>query len=107
MADHIHPRPDTHRPALLPALPHRADAAHRTPHISPTRREMMAELAGETLAKSVQLGLEYAPAPPFASGRPELASPEIVAAVRARMEPLAGGRREAVEAMAARLEAAV
>ena len=68
---------------------------------------LMAELAGETLAKSVQLGLEYAPAPPFASGRPELASPEIVAAVRARMEPLAGGRREAVEAMAARLEAAV
>ena len=68
---------------------------------------LMAELAGETLAKSVQLGLESAPAPPFASGRPELASPEIVAAVRARMEPLAGGRREAVEAMAARLEAAV
>ena len=68
---------------------------------------LMAELAGETLAKSVQLGLEYAPAPPFASGRPELASPEIVAAVRARMEPLAGGRREAVAAMAARLEAAV
>ena len=64
---------------------------------------LMAELAGETLAKSVQLGLEYAPAPPFASGRPELASPEIVAAVRARMEPLAGGRREAVAAMAARL----
>ncbi|MCX7588203.1 DJ-1/PfpI family protein [Phenylobacterium sp. 58.2.17] len=68
---------------------------------------LMAELAGETLAKSVQLGLEYAPAPPFAAGRPELASPEIVAAVRARMEPLAGGRREAVEAMAARLEASV
>ncbi|CAN7464466.1 DJ-1/PfpI family protein [Phenylobacterium sp. LjRoot164] len=67
---------------------------------------LMAELAGETLAKSVQLGLEYAPSPPFASGRPELASPEILAAVKARMEPLANGRREAVEAVAARLEAA-
>lgn len=67
---------------------------------------LMAELAGETLAKSVQLGLEYAPSPPFASGRPELASPEILAAVKARMEPFANGRREAVEAVAARLRAA-
>ena len=50
---------------------------------------MLAELAGETLAKSVQLGLEYAPSPPFDSGRPELAAPEILAAVNARMAPLA------------------
>lgn len=67
---------------------------------------LMAELAGETLAKSVQLGLEYAPDPPFASGRPELASPEILAAVKARMEPLAQSRLDAVQLVAARLEAA-
>ena len=66
---------------------------------------MLAELAGETLAKSVQLGLEYAPSPPFNSGRPELAAPEILAAVNARMAPLARGRRAAVEALAARLGA--
>ena len=67
---------------------------------------LMAELAGETLARSVQLGLEYAPAPPFASGRPELASPEILTAVKARMEPFAQSRLDAVKQVAARLEAA-
>lgn len=66
---------------------------------------MLAELAGETLAQAVQLGLEYAPSPPFNSGRPELASPEVLAAVKARMAPMAHERRAAVEAMAARLEA--
>jgi len=67
---------------------------------------LMAELAGETLAKSVQLGLEYAPSPPFASGRPELASPEILAVVKARMEPFAQSRLDAVKQVAARLETA-
>ena len=42
---------------------------------------LMAEIAGEGLAKAVQLGLEYAPKPPFASGTPEEASPETRAAV--------------------------
>ena len=67
---------------------------------------LLAELAGETLAKSVQLGLEYAPSPPFASGRPELASPEILAVVKARMEPFAQSRLDAVKQVAARLETA-
>jgi cyclohexyl-isocyanide hydratase len=35
---------------------------------------VLAEIAGEEVAKTIQLGLEYAPAPPFDSGRPELAS---------------------------------
>ena len=65
-----------------------------------------AELAGETLAQSIQLGLEYAPSPPFASGRPELASPEVLAAVKSRLEPLAQSRLDSVKAVAARLEAA-
>jgi cyclohexyl-isocyanide hydratase len=43
---------------------------------------LMAEIAGEDLAKVVQLGLEYDPAPPFDSGTPDKASPETVALVK-------------------------
>lgn len=65
-----------------------------------------AELAGETMAKSIQLGLEYAPAPPFASGRPELAAPEVLAAVKALMAQGAESRTAAAHQAAARLEPA-
>jgi transcriptional regulator GlxA family with amidase domain len=44
-----------------------------------------AELAGEAFAQALQLGLEYAPAPPFDSGRPETAPPEVLAMVRKGM----------------------
>lgn len=64
---------------------------------------LLAELAGDTYAQAVQLGLEYAPQPPFNSGRPELATPEVLAAVRARMEATSGARRAAVEEAARRL----
>lgn len=64
---------------------------------------LLAELAGETTAKAVQLGLEYAPHPPFESGRPELAAPEILAAYHARMAPLAASRRAQAERAAGRL----
>lgn len=47
---------------------------------------VVAEIAGEDVAQAVQLGMEYAPEPPFAAGRPELARPQIVAAVRGRFE---------------------
>lgn len=43
---------------------------------------LMAQLAGEDLARGVQLGLEYAPNPPFDSGTPATASPETVELVR-------------------------
>jgi cyclohexyl-isocyanide hydratase len=45
-----------------------------------------AELAGEPFAQGLQLGLEYAPAPPWNCGRPETASPEVLAAVKRNME---------------------
>jgi cyclohexyl-isocyanide hydratase len=45
-----------------------------------------AELAGEAFAQGLQLGLEYAPAPPFDAGRPETAPPEVLAAVKRNME---------------------
>jgi cyclohexyl-isocyanide hydratase len=46
---------------------------------------LAAELAGEEVACAIQLAIEYAPAPPFSSGRPELASPGVVAAARERV----------------------
>ena len=65
-----------------------------------------AELAGETWAQSVQLGLEYAPSPPFASGRPELASPKVLAAVKAGLASGAAARLAAAQEAAARLQPA-
>ena len=64
---------------------------------------LLAELAGEEAAQTVQLGLEYAPAPPFDCGRPELAPPEILAGYRARLAPLAVKRRAQAEESAGRL----
>lgn len=52
---------------------------------------VVAELIGETEARTIQLALEYAPAPPFGDGTPKTAAPEIVAAAKARM---AGSRAE-------------
>ncbi|MGH9625372.1 MAG: DJ-1/PfpI family protein, partial [Bryobacteraceae bacterium] len=37
---------------------------------------VMAEIAGADYAQTVQLAIEYAPAPPYDSGRPERARPE-------------------------------
>ena len=45
---------------------------------------LAAELADATVAQSIQLGLEYAPAPPFDAGRPETAPAEVLALARAR-----------------------
>ncbi len=46
---------------------------------------LAAELAGEATAKAIQLGLEYDPAPPFRSGHPDVAEPELVAAIKNRL----------------------
>jgi len=43
---------------------------------------MLAEIAGADYAQAVQLGLEYAPAPPFNSGRPETAPAHILERVQ-------------------------
>jgi cyclohexyl-isocyanide hydratase len=47
-----------------------------------------AELAGEDFAQAIQLTIEYAPAPPFNSGRPETAPPHILALSRQRFDKL-------------------
>lgn len=67
---------------------------------------VLAEIAGEAFAQTVQLGLEYAPAPPFNAGRPELAPPEILAAYNRRIGPLVASRRAAAEQAARRLQPA-
>ena len=62
---------------------------------------VLAEIAGEDFAKTVQLGLEYAPAPPFASGHPELASQAIKDRYEPLRQKLLPTRREEAKAAAA------
>ena len=64
---------------------------------------VVAELAGAETAQAIQLGIEYAPSPPFDAGSPETAPAAILARVRERMTGMAVQRREAVETAAARL----
>ncbi|WP_428537840.1 DJ-1/PfpI family protein [Rhodopila sp.] len=62
---------------------------------------MVAELAGQEVAETIQLGIEYAPAPPFNAGSPDTARPELVAAARARMAALRVQREDRVAKVAA------
>ena len=64
---------------------------------------LAAELVGPEIAQSIQLAIEYAPAPPFDAGDPESAPPEILARTSQRYAAGAAQRRAAVEAAAARL----
>jgi transcriptional regulator GlxA family with amidase domain len=45
---------------------------------------LAAELAGEQVAKAIQLGIEYDPRPPFQSGSPQQAPEELVELLRGR-----------------------
>ena len=45
---------------------------------------LVAELAGRDAAETIQLNLEYAPAPPFAAGSPDTAPAQILAEARSR-----------------------
>jgi cyclohexyl-isocyanide hydratase len=66
---------------------------------------LMAELSGAATAQAVQLGIEYAPAPPFDCGRPERADPAVVAAVTQRLEALRPDRHAGAQRAAAALRA--
>jgi len=63
---------------------------------------VIAELRGDEVAQSIQLGLEYAPVPPFDAGRPELAPPAVLAATKDRMAPTLSANRPRVERIAAK-----
>ncbi|MEQ7922192.1 DJ-1/PfpI family protein [Xanthomonas sp. WHRI 1810A] len=58
---------------------------------------LISELLGEEKAQLVQLQLEYAPAPPFDSGRPDTASPQVLALAEERAAPGLMVRREIVQ----------
>jgi len=66
---------------------------------------LAAELAGDDVAQAIQLGLEYSPAPPFNSGRPETAPAHILAAARQRFDGMVAERMAAAREAARRLEA--
>ncbi len=63
---------------------------------------IVADLRGEQAAKTIQLALEYAPAPPFNCGRPETADAETVAAVKQLFAGFAEARRSVIEQMTGR-----
>ena len=60
-------------------------------------------IRGEDYARMVQLGLEYAPSPPFDSGTPEKAGSELIAQVHERSNRMAPDREGKILAAAHRL----
>ena len=64
---------------------------------------VVAIVAGEDVAKAIQLQIEYAPAPPFDAGTPDRAPAAIVAHTRERSAEFLAQRRAAVERAAAKL----
>ncbi|SFK62316.1 DJ-1/PfpI family protein [Falsiroseomonas stagni] len=64
---------------------------------------VLAEIAGEEAAQAVQLGLEYAPAPPFEAGSAATAPPGVLTRVQAVNARMAPKRRAEAEEAAARL----
>lgn len=64
---------------------------------------LAAKLEDEKVARDIQLQIEYDPAPPFDSGSPRTAPPDMVAAVRRRLAPLNEQRRAMAQRVARRL----
>jgi len=58
---------------------------------------VVAEIAGETVARTIQLGIEYDPAPPFDCGHPDRAPSAITAALSARYQAATSTLRSAIE----------
>ena len=64
---------------------------------------VMEEIAGRDYAECVQLAIEYAPAPPLDSGRPELAREPVLRVARERVAATRGERDAAIRRAAMRL----
>ena len=62
-----------------------------------------AEIAGETVAQAIQLGIEYAPAPPYNAGRPETAPPDVLAILEQRNAAILPKRLAQAQLAASRL----
>ncbi|WCS26911.1 DJ-1/PfpI family protein [Methylobacterium sp. NMS14P] len=65
--------------------------------------QLAAALRGEEAARTIQLGMQYAPEPPFDSGTPRTASPATVARARAAAADITARREETARAIAAEL----
>jgi cyclohexyl-isocyanide hydratase len=65
--------------------------------------KVVADAAGETTARCIQLGIEYDPEPPFAGGTPFSSPPDIVEAVNARSRQRRAEREAMVAQAAARM----
>ena len=57
---------------------------------------VVAEIAGETVARSIQLGIEYDPAPPFDSGHPDRASAAVKSALSDRYDKARSALRDSL-----------
>jgi cyclohexyl-isocyanide hydratase len=64
---------------------------------------LAALLRGDRAAQEIQLGIEYAPEPPFQSGTPKTAPPEVLEAARAAARPLTQAREATAKRIAAKL----
>src|SRR5580765_703646 len=64
---------------------------------------MVSLLVDQRTAQAIQLRLEYNPAPPFNSGSPDTAPPEILALMKERIAPAQARRAEMIGRAAARL----
>src|SRR5215470_2255802 len=60
---------------------------------------VVAELLGEAQAQTIQLALEYAPAPPFQAGTPDEAPAAVLAAVKERLAPTRRARAAIIETL--------
>jgi len=68
---------------------------------------LAAELTDPASAQAVQLALEYAPAPPFESGRPDTAPTDVLARAQERFAPMREAVRAAIDELHARERQAV
>lgn len=64
---------------------------------------IVASTHGPDVAKAIQLGIEYDPAPPFDAGSPERAGEGLTQFVLARLQRMSATRQDAVERAAARM----
>ena len=58
---------------------------------------VVAELVGKEQAEAIQLGLEYAPEPPFQAGTPEEAPAAVLATVKERLAPTRKAREAIID----------
>jgi cyclohexyl-isocyanide hydratase len=65
---------------------------------------LVSMLVDQKAAEAIQLRLEYNPAPPFNSGSPDTAPPQLVAMFKEKIAPSRQRRGDAIVRAAARLE---